>query len=160
MAFNKSIKPTMNNEPIDEGLYPYRRIKIGLSVTLVGLLVFLLGARPLVYGLDRSPIIGYVQIAVLLVGMAIICIGGNISLLALWKKRPHTILADIGPRLVATGFVICVFSGMADIFGFGSHPSEQPYFGPLQASGVILGQCLIGLGFLMMIPFGSPKLGG
>ena len=31
-----------------------------------------------------------------------------------------TIAADIGIRMVATGYVIAVFCGMADVFGFGT----------------------------------------
>jgi hypothetical protein len=57
-------------------------------------------------------------------------------------------------RLVATGFVIAVFAGMADVFGFGSHPlPEVPYFGAWQARGVEIGEVIIAIGFLLMIPF-------
>ena len=94
-------------------------------MTLAGFLIFLIGARPGMFGIDRSPIIGFVQIAVFLVGLAIICIGGYISLTSLWSDHPTSIAADIGLRLVATGYVIAVFAGMADIFGFGSHPLPQ-----------------------------------
>lgn len=134
--------------------YWHRRSRIGLGLTLGGLLIFLIGARPSMFGIDRSPIIGFVQIAVFLVGLAIICIGGYISLTSLWRDQPTSIAADIGLRLVATGYVIAVFAGMADIFGFGSHPLPKlPYFGPWQARGVEVGQVLIALGFLMLLPF-------
>jgi hypothetical protein len=134
--------------------YWRRRAQVGLTLTLVGLLVFLVGARPAVFGIDRSPVIGFVQIAVFLVGMAIICIGGFISLSALWRNQPTSIAADIGLRLVATGYVIAVFAGMADIFGFGSQPLPKlPYFGPWQARGVEVGQALVALGFLMLLPY-------
>jgi len=139
--------------------YSRSRIRIGLSATLAGLLIFLVGARPGIFGLDRSPVIGFVQIAVFLVGMAIICVGGYISLMALWKGRTPSIAADIGLRLVSTGYVVAVFAGMADVFGFGSHPlPEVPYFGPLQARGVVLGEILIGIGFLLLLP-PAPKTG-
>jgi len=131
-----------------------RRVRMGLTLTLFGFLVFLLGARPSVFGLDRSPIIGFVQIAVFLVGLAIVCIGGYLSLLALWKDRRPTIAAEIGMRMVTTGYVISVFTGMADIFGFGSHPLPGvPYFGGLQAGGVMFGQAAIIIGLTLMIPF-------
>jgi hypothetical protein len=104
--------------------------------------------------MDRSPIIGFVQIAVFLIGLAIISIGGYISLSSLWSGQQTSIAADIGLRLVATGYVIAVFAGMADIFGFGSQPLPKlPYFGPWQARGVEVGQFLIALGFLLMIPY-------
>jgi hypothetical protein len=106
------------------------------------------------FGIDRSPIIGFVQIAVFLVGLAIICIGGYVSLTSLWRETPTSIAADIGLRLVATGYVIAVFAGMADIFGFGSHPLPKlPFFGGWQAIGVQVGQGFIALGFLLLLPF-------
>jgi hypothetical protein len=131
-----------------------RRARVGLILTLAGFLVFLFGARPGMFGLDRSPIIGFVQIAVFLVGLAIICIGGYISLTSLWRERPTSIAADIGLRLVATGYVIAVFAGMADIFGFGSHPLPKlPFFGEWQARGVEVGQVFIAIGFILLLPF-------
>jgi hypothetical protein len=54
--------------------------------------------------------------------------------------------------------VIAVTSGMADIFGIGTHPFPMiPYFGPVQAAGVILGQATIAIGFLLMIPPRNPQ---
>jgi len=129
------------------------RVLFGLIVTLIGLLVFLLGAEPRIFRLDRSPVTGFVQIAVFLVGLAIICIGGYITLNGLWNDDPKTIAADVGLRLVSTGYVIAFAAGMADVLGFGNHKfPDIPYFGPWQASGVILGQAIIALGFLLLIP--------
>lgn len=135
--------------------YSVGRVRFGLALTLVGFMIFILGARPSIFGLDRSPVIGFVQIAMFLVGLAIITVGGYLSLMGLWGKRELSILADIGSRLVATGFVVCVFSGMADIFGFGSHlpPNTIPYFGDWQVLGVEIGQITIALGLVLMIPF-------
>ena len=137
---------------------PFIRIRIGLGFTIFGFIIFLLGARPSLFGLDRSPVIGFVQIGVFLVGLAIMCVGGYISMMALWNKETPSILADIGLRLVATGFVIAVFAGMADVFGFGSHPlPEVPYFGGWQTRGVEIGQAIIAIGFLFMIPYKQKK---
>jgi hypothetical protein len=129
------------------------RARTGLIITLVGLVVFLIGARPSLFGLDRSPVIGFVQIAVFLIGLAIICLGGFISLRSIWKQQEMSIPAEIGMRLVATGYVIAVFAGMADIFGMGSHSLPRPFFGPWQASGVEIGELLIGIGFVLLLPF-------
>ena len=135
--------------------YSVGRVQFGLGLTLVGFMIFILGARPSIFGLDRSPVIGFVQIATFLVGLAIIALGGYVSLMGLWGKRELSIIADIGSRLVATGFVICVFSGMADIFSLGSHlpPETIPYFGDWQVLGVEIGQLIIVVGLVMMIPF-------
>lgn len=148
------IPPLNPENTIPERPYSRRRIRTGLIVTLIGFVIFLIGVRPAIFGLDRSPVIGFVQIAVFLVGLALICIGGYLSMMALWKKQQPSIAADLGLRLVATGYVIAVFAGMADIFGLGSHPLPGlPYFGHWQAFGVESGQAIIAIGFLLLIPF-------
>jgi hypothetical protein len=130
------------------------RIRTGLVITLFGFFVFIVGAKPDWLGWDRSPVVGFVQIAVFLIGLAIICMGGYIGLLALWAGDQRTIGADIGLRLVSTGYVITAFAGMADIFGMGTHPlPDIPYFGPVQATGVVLGEVVIAVGFLLLIPY-------
>lgn len=130
------------------------RIRMGLIITIFGFLIYLLGVDPGIFDLDRSPVTGFVQIAVFLIGLALICIGGYIGLNALWNGEQKTIVADIGLRLVATGYVVAVASGMADIFGFGTHPFPNiPYFGPWQAVGVMIGEATIALGFILLIPY-------
>ena len=120
------------------------RIRTSLFITLLGFFIFIVGAKPDWLGWDRSPVVGFVQIAVFLVGLAIICLGGYIGLLALWGNRQRSIAADIGLRLVNTGYVVCAFAGMADVFGMGTHPLPGvPYFGPVQATGVVLGEMLL-----------------
>ena len=130
------------------------RIRVGLVVTFTGLVIYLLGAAPEIFRLNRSPVTGIIQIAVFLVGLAVICIGGYVSLNALWNGYEKSIAADIGLRLVSTGYVIAVASGMADLFGIGNHPlSSIPYFGAWQAFGVLVGEAVIAFGFLLIIPF-------
>lgn len=125
----------------------------GMIITVVGFITFLIGTSPELFGLDRSPVIGFVQITVFLIGLAIICIGGYISLLSMWNGRPRTISADIGLRLIATGYVMAVASGMADVFGFGSQPWPLiPSFGRWQSRGVLIGEAIIAIGFLLMLP--------
>ncbi|MDX1435345.1 MAG: hypothetical protein R3335_00945 [Anaerolineales bacterium] len=132
-----------------------RSIIFGLGLVLVGLVVFLVGAVPRAFGLDRSPVFGFVQISVFLVGLALICLGGYITLATFWGNRPKTIRAEIGQRLVSTGYVVAVVAGMADVFGLGSHSFPSvPYFGPWQAIGVVLGALIIGIGFVLLIPPG------
>jgi hypothetical protein len=133
------------------------RIYVSIAVALIGLLVFVIGAKPDWFGWDRSSVVGFVQIAVFLAGLGIVCFGGYVGMLTLWWGRERTIMSDIGTRLVATGYVIAVFAGLADIFGMGSQSFPQvPYFGPWQATGVLIGQGIIVLGFLLFIPL-SPR---
>ena len=131
----------------------FQRIRVGLVIVILGLVIFILGAEPALFGLDRSPVLGFVQIAVFLIGLAMICMGGYFTLNALWNGRQKTIAADFGLRLVSTGYVIAVFSGMADVFGFGNHPFPKiPYFGPWQGFGVMIGELIIVVGFLLLVP--------
>lgn len=160
-VFSNPIPPLNPEDTIPQIPYSRRRIRTGLTVTLVGFLLFLIGVRPGIFGLDRSPVIGFVQIAVFLVGLALMCIGGYLSIMALWKKQQPSIAADLGLRLVSTGYVIAVFAGMADIFGIGSHPLPGlPFFGYWQAIGVEVGQAFIAIGFLMLIPYQRKKANG
>ena len=132
----------------------YLRVRFSFVTTLFGLFVFVIGAKPNWFGWDRSPVVGFVQIAVFLVGLMLICVGGYVGLAALWGNEQRSIVADVGLRLVATGLVVAVFTGMADVFGLGSQPLPNvPYFGPWQAGGVLISQGLIALGFLMTIPY-------
>lgn len=133
------------------------QIRIGLAMAFVGYVIFLLGARPSLFGLDRSPVVGFVQISVFLLGLAIISLGSYMTLSSLWPEGKKTIAAEIGSRLISTGYVICVFTGMADIFGLGSHPLPNVYFGPLQARGMTLGMMTIAVGFLLLIRYKRPK---
>jgi hypothetical protein len=142
----------MSDTSLQKNSHPVR-IRVGLGVVVFGVLILVLGVEPGLIGLDRDPAIGFLQIAVFLVGLAIICLGGYVSLNSLWNGTEKTIAADIGFRLVATGYVVCVASGMADVFGFGHHHFPQiPSFGPVQAMGVIVGELIIALGFLLLIP--------
>lgn len=135
----------------------YLRIRFSLISIAVGLFIFAIGAKPNWFGWDRSPVVGFIQIAVFLIGLALICTGGYVGLSALWGKDQRSIIADIGLRLIGTGYVITVFTGMADVFGMGSQPLPNvPYFGPWQAGGVLMGQFVIAIGFLMLIPYHFP----
>ncbi len=134
------------------------KIRFGLVVLLVGLVLYILGINPAIFGLDRSPFLGFLQITVFLAGLGLICLGGYITLNALWNGAQKSIAADIGLRLVGTGYVIAVGSSLADIFGYGAQTYPAfPYFGQWQTLGVIFGACLIITGFALLVPHQSPK---
>jgi hypothetical protein len=142
----------MNGEPGFR--ISYLRIRFSLITVAVGLFIFTVGAKPNWFRVDFSPVVGFIQISVFLIGLALICAGGYVGLSALWGKEQRTIVADFGLRLVGTGYVIAVFTGMADIFGLGTQPLPNvPYFGPWQSAGVLIGQVVIAVGFLMTIPY-------
>lgn len=138
--------------------YPRRRVRNGITLTIAGYLVFLLGARPGLFGLDRSRVIGFVQISVFLVGLGMIVLGSYITLNIFWPHHKKTIAADIGSRLMSTGYVVCFFTAMADLFGLGSHPLPDVFFGPLQANGMAIGMVTIAIGSLLLIRYKRPEL--
>lgn len=159
METRNDQEQSQSERDASEGLpdYPKTRIRIGLGMAVFGYLLFLLGARPSLFGLDRSRVIGFVQISVFLIGLALITLGCYLTLNALWPEGKKTIAADIGSRLISTGYVICVFTAMADIFGLGSHRLPDVFFGPLQARGMVIGMGTIALGFLLLIRYKHPK---
>ncbi len=152
--YNQSSEPSnRQTEPVRFQANPIR-LRASLIAALLGLFVFTVGAKPNYFGWDRSPVVGFVQISVFLIGLAILCLAGYVGLLGLWKGHPRSIVADTGLRIVGTGYVIALFSGLADVFGMGSQPLPGvPYFGPWQASGVVIGEVMVAAGFLMMLPY-------
>ena len=131
------------------------RIRFGFTLSVFGLLMLILGAKPDWFGLDRNPtVVGFAQIAVIMIGLAFLCVGGYIGLAAMWGGEEKSIVADIGSRLVSTGYVIALFSGMADVFGMSVHQTDKkPFFGPWQQAGVQIGMVIILAGILMVIPY-------
>jgi hypothetical protein len=130
------------------------RKRLGILITLTGLLIFLIGTSPASFGLDRSPVVGFVQITVFILGLGLLSLGGYFTLDALWVERQKTIMADLGSRLIGTGYVIALASGLADVFGLGTRPLPSvPFFGYWQARGVLIGQVVIFIGLAMMVPF-------
>ena len=142
----------MNLESVNR--ISYLRVRFSLICVGIGLLVFVIGAKPNWFGWSTVAEVGFIQVAVFLVGFGLICIGGFIGIAALWGREQRSILADFGSRLIGTGYVISVFAGMADVVGMGAQSlPDTPYFGPLQASGVLIGQFVVAVGFLMFIPY-------
>jgi len=137
-----------------EWTYSKGKVRVGLITTLTGFLIFLIGLHPAWFGFASRPGVGFIKISVFLIGLGLICLGGYLSLAALWKRGTFSIAADVGMRLIATGYLISVFSGMADVFGFGSQLSPMvPSFGRWQASGVEIGELVIAVGLLLLIPY-------
>jgi len=127
---------------------------MGIGLVVAGLIIFIIGAKPEWLSMDRSPVIGFVQTTVLLIGLGIIAVGGYMGLNALWAGGEKSIPADIGMRLMATGYVVAVFAGMADVFGLGSHPLPRvPFFGPWQATGVQVGEVIMIIGLALLAPY-------
>jgi hypothetical protein len=119
------------------------------------LIVFLIGAVPQWFGLDNSSAVGPVQVGVFSFGLILITYGGTLTLGSLWPPYWRSIAADIGSRLAWTGLVMALASSLADVFGLGTRPLAYTttFFGYWQARGVVIGQIVIGIGLVLMIPF-------
>jgi hypothetical protein len=92
------------------------------------------------------------EIMIILVGLAIDGVGGAFGLYHMWNGQPKSFIYDVGLRLLITGYLMAFIAAMADYLGVGGH-HLLPYFGPLQAAGVYLGEVVIAAGFLMMFPY-------
>jgi hypothetical protein len=152
------IEPTLEDKLSELPPYPKARIRFALYGVIAGLAFFLLGAKPELFGLDRSPVVGFIQLLVMIFGLGIICLAGYQAVHALWRRQTPSITADFGMRILSTGYVITIFCAMADVFGIGSHPLPGvPVFGVWQARGMEIGLGIIAMGFVMMFPYPSKK---
>lgn len=131
--------------------FPHSQIRVGLTLSLIGVLILVIGLRPDLFGLDRGLYIGFTQIITVLFGIAVLTIGANSTINAFWSCTDKTLLADIGTRTIMTGYVICAFTALADAFGFGTNPPPEVVLGTLQSYGVIIGLVIILVGLLMKV---------
>ena len=152
------IEPSLQDKLNETPPLPKVRIRFALYAVVAGFGVFLLGAKPELFGLDRSPVIGFIQLLVMVLGLGIICLAGYQAIHALWRRQTPSITADFGMRILSTGYVISIFCALADVFGIGSHPLPGvPVFGVWQARGMEIGLGIIALGFVMMFPYAQKK---
>jgi hypothetical protein len=133
------------------GLSRSRLARLGVALIVAGFFVFVLGLFPNLVRLDLTAGIGLLQIGLFLLGITVMTLGGYIYAYATrHRARPRRLREDIGVRLMATGLVVAYATGFADLLGIGSHfGAERPLLGPLQAIGIFLGVCIIGLGILL-----------
>jgi hypothetical protein len=143
-----------NPRPSVNGLsYPRIRSQLGLTLSFFGFAVLIFGLKPEVFGLSTSLSVGFAQILTFLIGLGVLIWGATIALSAFWPKGSQSLLADFGLRVIATGYIICVFTGLADAFGFGTNPLPDVFMGSLQRQGVIIGMGIVLIGLLMMVRF-------
>jgi hypothetical protein len=128
-----------------------RLARFAVALVVIGFFVFLLGVFPNVVRLDLTEGVGLLQIGLFLIGLTIMTLGGYVYAYATrHRARPHRLREDIGVRLMATGLVVAYATGFADLLGIGSHfGAERPLLGPLQALGIFLGVCIIGVGIIL-----------
>ncbi len=123
-----------------------------MALILIGLLLFIIGVYPDLIGMDRSPVVGFVQIGVWEFGLGLLFLGAYATLRILHRKRPDSLRAEIGERLIATGYVVATAASLADFIGIGSHEIPDLIFGPLQVIGLIVGILLSVVGVALYWP--------
>lgn len=114
-------------------------VRIWMSSVLVGLFLFVLGINPNLINMDRSPVVGFIQVGVWLFGLALMYTGAYATLRIYRNKHPLSLRAEIGERLIATGYVVAAAASLADFIGIGSHSIPDLIFGPIQIIGLVVG---------------------
>ena len=133
-----------------------RRARRWMTLVLIGLIIFAIGIQPDLIGMNRSPIVGFVQVGVWLVGLGLLLISAAASVRVIRNGRPNSLRADIGTRLIATGYVVAAVASLADFISIGAHRMPAPYFGVVQVIGLGAGAVLALLGLVLYWPRRSP----
>ena len=145
------LDPNNPKKAVKAGSFPKFQVRTGLTGLILGFLILIIGLRPDLFGLDRGRYIGYVQIIVILIGLGLMTLSATGMLIAFWNGGPKSLRADFGTRIIATGYVICAFTALADAFGFGTNPLPNVMIGTLQSYGVMIGIFVICLGLFLAI---------
>lgn len=131
------------------------RVRRGAIIVLVvlGFVLILLAMTAELLGLDLTPGFGMIQMFSFLLGLTSLTAAASGYLYSRRPKdAPHSLQADIGVRLVATGLVFAWVTGLSDLIGIGTHvipQFERPFAGPLQLGGVVLGVLVIVAGLAL-----------
>ncbi len=123
-----------------------------MTLVLIGLFIFMIGVEPDLVGLDRSPVVGFVQVGVWLTGLGILLVGAYATVRVVRNSRPTSLRADVGLRLIATGYVVAAAASMADFIGIGAQRMPYVSFGPIQVIGLAGGVLVSLLGVIMYWP--------
>lgn len=119
---------------------------------LLGTLVFVVGTSPGLVGMDRSRVIGFIQMGIWLSGLGLALLGAFLAVRVVRNGRPMSLRAEIGTRLIATGYVVSATATLADFLSIGSHRLPWVYFGPLQVGGLVVGVIVSLLGLALYWP--------
>ncbi len=131
-----------------------RLARAAITLIVAGFFIFVIGIFPEIVRLNLTPGFGIIQIFTFLLGMGLMTLGGYVYAYATrHRARERRLRHDIGIRLIATGYVLCCVSALADILGIGSHniPEHLPFFGLWQSGGVLMGVLVIVFGLFLYV---------
>lgn len=128
-----------------------------MTLVLIGLILFVIGVYPDFIGMDRSPVVGFVQIGVWLTGLGMLLVGATMTVRVIRNSDPNTLRSEVGLRLIATGYVFAIAASFADFLGIGSHVRPGLSYGPLQVAGLALGILISLAGLILYWPSGGRK---
>jgi len=130
------------------------RMHFDLALAVLGTGAFVLGLRPDWFGLATTPEVGFLQIVFMVTGMGVYTGAAIAAARLLWRGHKWSVVAQIGARLMATGYVAFAVSVMADILGLGSQTwPKTAHFGPVQHYGMLVGEGVMVVGLLLMYPY-------
>lgn len=136
--------------------------QVGIALAALGLVLTMMGLFPGITGVDATVGIGVVQVFLILVGYGLIILGGVIYVkFTFYAGVAINLLQQIGLRLGMTGLLFAALSGLADIFGFGSHlrgPGSDIFLGWLQTLGMIASFMISGFGVLLYAVAGRRRI--
>ncbi len=133
--------------------------RAAIALIVAGFFIFVIGIFPDIVRLNLTPGFGLIQIFAFLLGIGLMTLGGYVYAYATrLRARERRLRHDIGVRLIASGYVLCCVSALADILGIGSHniPESAPFFGLWQSTGVLAGVLVIVFGLFLYVMKGEP----
>lgn len=137
--------------------------QIGIALGALGIVLAVMGLFPAVTGLPPTPGIGAVQLVTIMIGFSLLIFGAYIyARFTFYPRTPANLAQQIGVRLSLTGLLLAGMAAMADVLGFGSNvrtETDDLFFGPWQAAGLIGGFVIAALGILIYAVSGSIKNG-
>jgi hypothetical protein len=136
--------------------------QVGIALGVLGLVITLMGLFPQLTGATLTTGIGLVQVLMMLSGYFLMVLGALIYLkTTFYLNIPSTLIQMIGVRLTWTGILFAGMTGMADIFGFGSHfrgEASDIFLGELQMVGILLSFFASAVGIIIYAVAGTPRL--
>ncbi|QPC82554.1 hypothetical protein G4Y79_23175 [Phototrophicus methaneseepsis] len=135
--------------------------QVGIAIGTLGVIMTMMGLFPGITGVADTPRIGIVQVALLLIGQALLMFGAIVYVkFTFYLGQRSNLAQQVGLRLALTGLLFASLAGLSDILGFGSHIRTETtdiFFGQLQAFGTLASLSLSSVGVLIYAIGGEPN---